>query len=64
MDAQLAALEEKVLRLASLFEGLRAENESLRLQLFEALKTRDDYGRKLDAARSRLESLAATLPDA
>lgn len=64
MDARLTALEEKISRVAALCEGLRAENASLRVQLAEALKTRDDYGQKMDAARARLEALAAKLPEA
>lgn len=64
MDARLTALEEKISRVAALCEGLRAENASLHAQLAEALKTRDEYGKKLDAARVRLEALAAKLPGA
>ena len=62
MDARLTTLEEKISRVAALCEGLRAENASLQAQLGDALKTRDDYGKKLDAARLRLEALAARLP--
>lgn len=64
MDSRLTALEEKISRLLALCEGLRAENDSLRLQLADALRTRDEYGDKLDAARLRLEALAAKLPEA
>ena len=64
MDARLTALEEKISRVAALYEGLRAENASLRTQLADALKTRDEYGRKLDTARVRLEAVAAKLPGA
>jgi uncharacterized protein (TIGR02449 family) len=63
MDARLTALEEKITRGAALCEGLRAENASLRGQLSETLKTRDDYGRKLDAARVRIESVIKRLPE-
>jgi cell division protein ZapB len=62
MDARLTALEEKITRVAALCEGLRAENASLRGQLSETLKARDDYGRKLDAARVRIESVIKRLP--
>ena len=62
MDSRLTSLEEKISRVAALCEGLRAENASLQAQLGDALKTRDDYGKKLDAARLRLEALAARLP--
>lgn len=62
MDDRLTALEEKISRVASLCEGLRAENASLRGQLSDTLKQRDDYGHKLDAARTRLESLLKKLP--
>lgn len=64
MDARLTALEEKISRVAALYEGLRAENASLRTQLAEALKARDEYGQKMDAARVRLEVLATKLPEA
>ena len=64
MDARLTALEEKISRVAALCEGLRAENASLHAQLAEALKTRDEYGKQMDAARLRLEALAAKLPGA
>jgi chromosome segregation ATPase len=64
MDARLTALEEKISRVAALCEGLRAENASLHAQLAEALKTRDEYGKQMDAARIRLEALAAKLPGA
>ena len=63
MDARLTALEEKITRVAALCEGLRAENASLRVQLSETLKTRDEYGRKLDAARVRIESVIKRLPE-
>jgi cell division protein ZapB len=63
MDARLTALEEKITRVAALCEGLRAENASLRGQLSETLKTRGDYGRKLDAARVRIESVIKRLPE-
>ena len=63
MDARLTALEEKITRVAALCEGLRAENASLRAQLSETLKTRDEYGRKLDAARVRIESVIKRLPE-
>jgi uncharacterized protein (TIGR02449 family) len=63
MDARLTALEEKITRVAALCEGLRAENASLRGQLSETLKVRDDYGRKLDAARVRIESVIKRLPE-
>jgi cell division protein ZapB len=64
MDARLTALDEKILRVVALCEGLRAENAALQAQLADALKTRDEYGRKIDAARQRLEALAAKLPEA
>jgi chromosome segregation ATPase len=64
MDSRLTALEEKISRVAALCEGLRAENASLHAQLAEALKMRDEYGRQMDAARLRLEALAAKLPGA
>jgi len=64
MESRLTSLEEKISRVAALCEGLRAENASLQAQLAEALKTRDEYGKKLDTARVRLEALAARLPDA
>ena len=64
MDSRLTALEEKISRVAALCEGLRAENASLHAQLAEALKMRDEYGGQMDAARLRLEALAAKLPGA
>lgn len=63
MDARLIVIEEKISRVALLCEGLRAENSSLRSQLAETSKTRDEFGKKLDAARVRLEALVKKLPD-
>jgi uncharacterized protein (TIGR02449 family) len=63
MDARLTALDEKLSRIAALCEGLRAENASLRVQLTETIRTRDDYGRKLDSARARIESVIKKLPE-
>jgi cell division protein ZapB len=62
MDDRLSALEEKVSRIAALCQGLRAENASLQGQLAEVLKTRDEYARKLDLARARLEAVIGKLP--
>ena len=64
MDSRLNALEEKISRIVALCQGLQAENVSLRAQLADALKARDEYGNKLDAARVRLEALANKLPEA
>jgi chromosome segregation ATPase len=63
MESRLTALEEKISRAAALCEGLRAENANLRGQLSATLKARDEYGRKLDAARTRLETLLKKLPE-
>ena len=64
MNDHLTALEEKISRVAALCDGLRAENASLRAELAESLKTRDEYGKKLDAARLKLEAVVKKLPEA
>jgi cell division protein ZapB len=64
MDDRLSSLEQKVSQVAALCEGLRAENASLRAQLAEVARTRDEYGSKMDAARLRLQGLMKNLPDA
>jgi uncharacterized protein (TIGR02449 family) len=64
MDDRLSSLEQKISLVAALCEGLRAENASLRAQLAEVARTRDDYGNKMDAARTRLQSLIKNLPEA
>ena len=63
MEDHLNRLEEKISRVATLCEGLRANNAGLQTKLADALKTRDDYGHKLDAARARLEAVLTKLPE-
>ena len=63
MEDHLTRLEEKISRVAAMCESLRANNGELQTQLADAKKTRDDYGRKLDAARTRLESVLTKLPE-
>jgi len=63
MDAELAALEEKVRQAAELCQRLREENRTLRQQLAQLELDRERLTSKVEGARERLESLLRQIPE-
>lgn len=63
MDAQLAALEERVRQAVELCQRLREENRALRQQLAQAELDRERLASKVEGARERLESLLRQIPE-
>jgi len=63
MDTELKALEEKVGQLVELTHQLRGDNRQLRQQLAQATSDNKRLNEKVDAAKARLESLLARLPE-
>ena len=63
MDAELAALEEKIRQAAALCRQLRDENRDLRSQLATLATDRSRLTEKVDGARSRLEMLLKQIPE-
>lgn len=64
MEDALSTLEAKIAEVVARCRELRADNDALRTQLASVAAERDLLGDKLDAARARLESLLAQLPEA
>ena len=63
MDAELRALEEKIRNLAQLCQRLRVENGELRQHLAAASNDNKHLAEKINAARTRLETLISHIPD-
>ena len=63
MDAELKALEERVGQLIELSQRLRNENRDLRQQLAQTLSDNKRLNEKVDAAKAKLETLLANLPE-
>jgi cell division protein ZapB len=63
VDAELKVLEEKVGQLAALCHRLRADNHDLRQQLASALNDKDQLGKKVGDAATRLETLLTQISD-
>ena len=63
MDAEFAALEEKVRLAAQLCVRLREENVQLRKQLAELETDRKKLNEKIDGARNRVENLLLQFPE-
>jgi len=63
MDAEFAALEEKIRQAAQLCQRLRDENRGLRQQLTTILSDKKQLAEKMDGARNRLENLLKQIPD-
>ena len=63
MDAEFAALEEKVRLAAQLCVRLREENARLRKQLSDLENDRKKLTEKIDGARNRVENLLLQFPD-
>jgi len=62
MVNELNALESKIVQVASLCRGLRAENAALRQQLASAEADKKNLAERMASARGRLEQLAQQLP--
>lgn len=63
MDAELAALEEKINQFVQLCQELRTENLQLRQQLAAAHNENKKLAEKINGARNRLESLLDKIPE-
>jgi cell division protein ZapB len=63
MEADLAALEDKIRQTAELCQRLRDENRSLRQRLALLEGDRRELEEKIDGARSRLEHLLQQIPE-
>ncbi len=64
MVNELNALESKIAQVAALCHSLRTENAQLRQQLAAAEGNKRALTERMDSARTRLEHLAAQLPNA
>jgi len=63
MEADLRVLDEKVGQLVELCKRLRTENHELRQQLAHSINENKLLGEKVNAAKLRIESLLASLPE-
>jgi cell division protein ZapB len=63
MDAEMNALEERVGQLIELTQRLRDENRELRQQLAQAGNDNKRLSEKVEAAKARLQTLLANLPE-
>ncbi len=63
MQGELNLLEHKLAQLVQLNKRMRAENHLLRQELAEAQSHARQSDDKLNAAKVRLESIIAKLPD-
>ena len=63
MEAELTALDDKISQLVLLTQKLRKDNSQLRQHLASLQSENKRLSEKVDAAKSRLESLLAQIPD-
>jgi cell division protein ZapB len=63
MDAELAALEERVEMLIAYARELRATNEALRRELLAAQERNRELGARVSQASARLDALIAKMPE-
>ena len=63
MDAELAALEEKIRQTAALCSRLRDENRELQARLATLASDKSRLTEKVDGARARLETLLRQIPE-
>ncbi|MGH8670715.1 MAG: hypothetical protein ACREUA_01585 [Burkholderiales bacterium] len=63
MDAELAALEEKITEFTQFCQRLREENMRLRQQLAGARNEHKELGEKVKNAQAKLEGLLKQIPD-
>jgi cell division protein ZapB len=64
MESELNALESKLAQLIQISGKLRAENHQLRQELAHALSNNRQCSDKIEGAKTRLEKLLATIPEA
>ncbi|QWT46816.1 hypothetical protein [Azospira inquinata] len=62
MDTELNALETKVAQVVTLCQSLKTENQDLRQRLAAAEEEQQRLALRMDAARTRLETLIQQLP--
>jgi len=63
MHAELDTLEAKIRQVAELCHTLRQDNIALRQQLLAAQQDNKQLTTRLDAAKTRLQTLLDTLPE-
>jgi cell division protein ZapB len=63
MEAELTALDDKISQLVLLTQKLRKDNSELRQQLASVQSENKRLSEKVDAAKTRLESLLAQIPE-
>ena len=63
MHAELDTLEAKIRQVAELCHTLRQENIALRQQLLASQQDNKQLTTRLDAAKTRLQTLLDTLPE-
>jgi cell division protein ZapB len=63
MHAELDTLEAKIRQVAELCHSLRQDNIALRQQLLAAQQDNKQLTTRLDAAKTRLQTLLETLPE-
>ena len=63
MEAELAALEEKIKLAAGLCRQLRDENRELRRQLAALAEGNQQLADRIEGARSRLENVLQQIPE-
>ena len=63
MEAELTALDDKISQLVLLTQKLRKDNSQLRQQLVSVQSENKRLSEKVEAAKSRLESLLAQIPE-
>jgi len=63
MQPELDSLDEKIAQLAKLCQKLRGDNTHLRQQLASAQSENKRLSEKVNAARTRLETLLNQIPD-
>ena len=63
MDAEFAALEEKIRQAVALCRQLREENRDLQSRLTALASDRSRLAEKVDGARARLEALLTRIPE-
>lgn len=63
MDAELAALEQRIRQTVDLCRHLRDENEGLRLKLASLDNEKRELAERIDSARDRLEALLKQFPE-
>ena len=63
MEAELNSLDEKIAQLTKLCQKLRGDNSHLRQQLASSQNENKRLSEKVNAARTRLETLLNQIPD-